>query len=475
MECKQAVCLLNDSFPPLIDGVANAVMNYAGVIQESEFDPIVITPYHPDENDALYPYPVIRYPSMDLRKMTGYMAGIPFSPEVIQQLSGRKIALLHSHCPVASTILGRELRQIYDAPLVLTYHTKFDIDIENILKSRALQEGSKFALLQNINACDEVWAVSQGAVENLKALGYEGDCIVMPNGVDLPKERVSEDAIKQATKAYDLPENVPVFLFVGRMMWYKGLKITIDALAMLRKAGYSFRMVFIGSGADLEEVTAYAGHCGIQDCCIFTGPIRDRQILRAWYCRADLFLFPSTFDTNGLVVREAAACSLGSVLIRGSCAAEGVTDSRNGLLIEENPESMFACLQNVLVHPEKMAQIGHLAAEELYVSWEDSVRNAEERYRIVIDRYQSGRYPSHRKPMEEVLKANGALMEDLAHLQSLRQTFRTHFRQNIRENIRDRFPGQFPESIRDTLPENLPERIRENIHHAIQQHKHNHS
>ena len=37
---------------------------------------------------------------------------------------------------------------------------------------------------------------------------------------------------------------------------------------------------------------------------------RDREILRAWNTRADLFLFPSTFDTNGLVVREAAACGL---------------------------------------------------------------------------------------------------------------------------------------------------------------------
>ena len=73
-------------------------------------------------------------------------------------------------------------------------------------------------------------------------------------------------------------------------------------------------------------------------------------MLRAFYSRADLFLFPSTFDTNGIVVREAAACGLGALLVQGSCAAEGVTPGQNGLLMEENADSLcqqalFACIK----------------------------------------------------------------------------------------------------------------------------------
>ena len=102
MPNKQAVCLLNDSFPPVIDGVANAVKNYAQVIRDSDYEPIVITPSHPEEEDGAFSFPVIRYPSMDFRKMTGYMAGIPFSPEVARRLEGTDVALLHSHCPIMS-------------------------------------------------------------------------------------------------------------------------------------------------------------------------------------------------------------------------------------------------------------------------------------------------------------------------------------------------------------------------------------
>ena len=428
----QTICLLNDSFPPFIDGVANAVLNYARELTNHGYHPAVITPANPQAEDSVYPYPVIRYPSIDARKLTGYMAGIPFSPKIAQQLSREPVALLHSHCPIVSTLMGRQLRQIVDAPLVLTYHTKFDIDIANILHSKVLQAGSIKALLANINACDEIWTVSRGAGENLRSLGYEGDYLVMPNGVDMPRQRVSEEQIQSATKAYDLPEGVPVYLFVGRMMWYKGLRIILDALSRLKAAGKDFRMVFVGDGADRNEVEEYARQCAVSEQCIFTGALRDRDALRAWYCRADLFLFPSTFDTNGLVVREAAACGLAPVLIAGSCAAEDVTDGVNGFLIEENGESLFRCLLALHGCRDTLSAVGENAARDLYVSWEEAVRLAEQRYGVVMERYRSGGYPSHKQPMEYVLKANGELMEDLGDLLQLRDQIAQHIKERQR-------------------------------------------
>ena len=74
------VVLLNDSFPPLIDGVANTVVNYADVLTKNGDKAIVVTPEYPDADDSGYPYSVVRYPGIDIRKSAGYIAGIPFSP-----------------------------------------------------------------------------------------------------------------------------------------------------------------------------------------------------------------------------------------------------------------------------------------------------------------------------------------------------------------------------------------------------------
>ena len=408
---KLKVCLMNDSFPPAIDGVANAVTNYADIITREHGSAAVVTPYYPDADDSVYPYPVLRYPSIDTTKLVGYRAGVPFDPDLMEDLEKRGFDIIHSHCPITSTLLARGLREQINKPVVFTYHTKFDIDIANAVSSKLLQEGAEALLVANITACDEVWTVSRGAGENLRKLGYQGDYRVMPNGVDFPQGRVDEALIAEVTAGFDLPEELPVFLFVGRMMWYKGIRIILDALKLLKEEGRDFRMVFVGAGGDKEEIVAYSHELGLDGTVLFSEPIRDRERIRAWYCRADLFLFPSTFDTNGLVVREAAACGLASVLVAGSCAAEDVDDGISGFLIEENADSMAAKLRELLAAPEAMKRVGEGAQTNIYISWETAVAGAYERYGAVIENYRSGLYPRNETATDDFLHGMASLMD----------------------------------------------------------------
>lgn len=402
---QRSICLINDSFPPVTDGVANAVVNYAKILTENGKKATVVTPAYPGADDSQFEFTIVRYPSVDLTKLVGYHAGFPFSSQTLETLVERDFDLIHCHCPVTSAMLARALRDRIHVPLVFTYHTKFDIDIANAIKGKLLQEEAKKVLVDNITACDEVWTVSHGAGENLKSLGYQGDYLVMPNGVDFPKGRVEEKLVHEVTKDFDLPENVPMFLFVGRMMWYKGLKIILDALAMLKTQGRPFRMVFVGNGGDRDEVIAYSEKLGLSDCVFFTAPAYDRNVIRAWYCRADLFLFPSTFDTNGLVVREAAACGLGSVLVRGSCAAEDIRDGESGFLIEENAESMARMLTALSRNPEAMQRVGKTAQDEIYISWKDAVTHAQARYEVVLENFKAGKYLAHNRQSDEAFHA----------------------------------------------------------------------
>ncbi len=403
------ICLMNDSFPPQIDGVSNAVLNYAEIITRSLGSCEVAIPEYPGVKDE-YPFPVVRYPSLPTDRLVGYRAGMPLELGAIRRITERGPELLHAHCPVSSAILGRALRELTDTPLVLTYHTKFDIDIQNAIRGHLLQEAAIRLLVNNIEACDEVWVVSRGAGENLRSLGYEGEYRVMENGVDLSRGRPEKQEIAAVTGGYDLPEDCPVYLFVGRLMWYKGLRLILEGLRRLKSAGKPFRMVFVGGGGDEAEVRAEAERLGLLPQVIFTGPVFDREVLRCWYSRADLLLFPSTFDTFGLVVREAAACAVPALLIRDSCAAEGVTDGESGLLIPESGEALGeALLQS---SRERLSRIGENAQQRLYLSWEDSVRRAWERYGTIREEWQSGVMPRRRlrsQPPEELTAAAAEL------------------------------------------------------------------
>ncbi|MBQ2596643.1 MAG: glycosyl transferase, partial [Oscillospiraceae bacterium] len=98
---KLNVCLVNDSFPPAIDGVANAVTNYAQIITREHGRAAVVTPFYPEADDSVFDFPVYRYPSLDMTKLVGYRAGMPFSPELMQKLKEQHFDLIHSHCPIA--------------------------------------------------------------------------------------------------------------------------------------------------------------------------------------------------------------------------------------------------------------------------------------------------------------------------------------------------------------------------------------
>ncbi len=398
------ICLLNDSFPPLIDGVANTVMNYARILTEDMGANVLVgTPRYPGADYTSYPYRVVDYPSLDTARVTaGYRTGYLLSVREIAEMADFGPDIIHTHCPAMSTLMARVLQYETGAPVVFTYHTKFDVDITKALGDGFLKKETLKALVNNISACDEVWVVSEGAGENLKSLGYEGDYRVMVNGVDFARGRAAREEVGAFSKEYGLPGDVPVFLFVGRLMEYKGLPIIIDAMKKLHDRGMDFRMVFVGSGDYESELRKKTEKYGLGGKVILTGPSRDREQLRSRYTICDLFLFPSTYDTNGIVVREAAACGLASVLIKGSCAAEGITHARNGYLIDENADSMAALLGQVCGDMNAVHTVGENAMNEIYISWEDSVKNAYARYEEIREQARDGSLKKKRRQKSDL-------------------------------------------------------------------------
>lgn len=380
---KLNVGIFNDSFPPLIDGVANTAVNYARSIQKLYGKSVVATPWYPKVKDN-YPFKVFRYSSANVSKRIGYRMGNPFSPIMIRKLQKEDLDIIHTHSPFTSTILARVLRRYTGAPIVFTYHTKFDVDIEKRIALNPLKNASIKFLLNNINACDEVWVVSEGAGENLKSLGYEGDYYLMENGTDFVKGKASQFAIDQLNDKYNIGTDETVFLFVGRMMWYKNIKFIIDGLNHAKQNGAAFKMLFVGEGVDRQEIMNYTNTLGLSNHCIFTGAIHDREDLRTYFSRANLFLFPSTYDTNGIVVREAAACSCPSLLVKDSCASEGILNEDTGIIIDETVTALGEAILTATLDHGRLQKIGISAAENIYLSWDDAVGKAVARYSEVL-------------------------------------------------------------------------------------------
>jgi hypothetical protein len=85
------------------------------------------------------------------------------------------------------------------------------------------------------------------------------------------------------------------------------------------------------------------------------------------------------------------------VLIQGSCAAEGITDGRNGFTIEETSEAMAALLAEVCTDLDHLHQVGQNAMDEIYLSWKTCVAVAYDRYQTVLEEKMLGTLPKKKK------------------------------------------------------------------------------
>lgn len=88
-------------------------------------------------------------------------------------------------------------------------------------------------------------------------------------------------------------------------------------------------------------------------------------------------------------MREAAASATAALLVDGSCAAEGIKDGETGFLCSENAEAVAQSILKIFKNESILTQTGINAQSDIYISWEESIKNAYERYHVVIDDFYS--------------------------------------------------------------------------------------
>ena len=127
------------------------------------------------------------------------------------------------------------------------------------------------------------------------------------------------------------------------------------------------------------------GQLGIADKVTFAGRVTDRERLKQYYAAADLFLFPSLYDTDGLVVREAAALDTPSVMLKEASASGMLTDGETGFKIAGTLDEYEALLRALAADPDRRKAVGR-GARSIVRSWEDIAGEVLDRYNAILSR-----------------------------------------------------------------------------------------
>ena len=403
---KMKVLEVLDTFYPNVDGPVNAIVNIAKSLNNSgKAEVELMVPDYPEERVVVENVVIHRAPF--LPGPEGYNAAIPWlTGKVRKLLKEGQYDIIHAHSPFTLGKYVIDWAKILKIPSILTIHTKYKDDFERILKLKLFQDFMMNYIKGVINKADYVTSVSNGAAEVVKSYGYKGTNIeVIRNGTDLVPRKISADKISEIKREYNL-ENYFVFLFVGRLVSVKNVQFSLDVLAKIKKNGQkNFKFLIVGSGEYLGELKAKTDELGLADNVVFTGKILDRDKLAAIYSCADLFLFPSDFDTCGIVVIEAASFKLPCAVLKDSCPAERIVDNKNGLIINQSVDDWAEKISSFMPKRAELAKMGENALETLYVSWEKIAEEYLAFYKKIFTERETSLKNKSRKAQRKISKS----------------------------------------------------------------------
>ena len=376
--------LFNDSFPPVMDGVAMCVENYARWMQESVGGVSVITPENLDADYSDKKYEVLSYMSVAVPFRPPYVTGISdLDPAFKAKLMRRQFRIVHAHCPFTSGWAAQHVAKKQRIPMVATFHSKYKDDFARVIPSKIILDTVIKGIVNFYESADEVWVPQESVKGVLYSYGFKGKIEVMQNGCDLVGD-YSPEFFSEARSALGLAPDELALLYVGQHIWEKNLRLTIDTLGRIKDL--PFKMFFIGTGYAEVEMRKLVSEKGISDKVRFVGRLTDRKKLTQYYAAADLFLFPSLYDTDGLVVREAAALHTPSIMLSSASASGMLRDGETGFLIGSTAEDFEAALRSLNADRERMNAVGERASTTIVRSWRDIAEEAIDRYNSLINR-----------------------------------------------------------------------------------------
>jgi glycosyltransferase involved in cell wall biosynthesis len=365
------IAFITETWQPAVNGIVTRLEFTARELRRRGHDVLILAPggTEPTGGD----FDVRTVPAVGLPFVYGGQPwGLPL-PRARHLLGEFGPDVVHAVSPVLLGWSGVLFARSHDLPLVCSYHTH--VAQYAHFYSLGFMERPLRALITQAHLLAHVnLAASEAARVELGAQGVP-DVRVWRGGVDLGSFHPRHaDPAMRARLAAGHPERSLV-LYVGRLAAEKG----VGRLLPLADPGAGRQLALVGDGpARAELEAAFAGSAAT-----FTGALRGRELASA-YASADLFAFPSTTDTLGLVLLEAMASGLPVLAARSPASAELLAGAPAGKLFDpEDPRGLAAAADRCLATPVDRLALA-AAAHRSAPTWEQVTQELLCEYRTAI-------------------------------------------------------------------------------------------
>lgn len=330
------IAFFTETYLPNIDGVVTAILQFRKELERRGHKVFIFaagdlkTMRKNKDRDVHYYLAVPFYPYPNYK-----LALLPYTAESV--IRKEKMDIIHSHGMGGMGMAALYCSILNGLPLVGTLHTNIQEATHYVVPSRTAQGFAKQIAWRYLrfyyNRCDAVTVPSQTMARLCISNGIR-NVWVLPNGIDLKKFRPGRKAHRGK-----------IALYVGRLVKEKNLDVMIKSALLVSERVRDIHYVIVGTGPAEKYYKDIVKREGVGHLFTFTGALPSEEVI-GWYNKADVFVFPSVFETQGISAIEAMACGVPVAGANYLAIPDIVKEGYNGHLFD--PHHVDGCAKAII-------------------------------------------------------------------------------------------------------------------------------
>lgn len=362
------VLMVSDVYFPRVNGVSTSIETFRYALHAEGVDVQLVVPRYGKEAEQAGIRRVAgrKIPGDPEDRLVGWRA---MHAEVFA--AARDCDLVHIQTPFIAHYAGLNAARQRNLPVVATYHTLFEEYLEHyapFLPAGWLREKARAFSRRQCNQLDAVVVPSTAMRKRLATYGVATPMHVLPTGI--PMQNFSAGRRQAFRYQYGILSTRPVALYVGRVAHEKNIGFLLEALSHARQQRPDVLLLIAGEGPAAEDLKLQVKKLGLRDNVQFIGYLDRTQELPDCYAAADVFVFASRTETQGLVLLEAMAAGLPVIALSEMGTGDILGSGRGSISPPAEPAAFGQALADILNRPSVWQHL-RLEAPAYAAEWSD--------------------------------------------------------------------------------------------------------
>ena len=351
IEVKEAetmkIAMMTNSYKPFVAGVPISVERLTEGLRRMGHEVVVFAPSYDMQEEEK---DVVRYGSLLRNVAGGFSVPNSLDPIIEERFREEDFDVIHVHHPMMMGEAARYLSKRYEVPLVFTYHTRYEQYLHYVGLSGFGRLMPSY-IRHCTTPCDLVIAPTPLMKEYLEEISVKPPVSVLPTGLPMDSFLPDEEKAAQIRRMY-LRGRKHLFVSVSRLAKEKNVEFLIRSVKLIKeRRGSDFKLLLVGDGPERKHLQRLAEELGVQEEIVFVGAVPNEEIRN--YCHAaDLFLFASRSETQGIVLIESMAAGTPVLAVRATGTEDVVICGENGYMTNVSEIEFSEKLMDILEKKE---------------------------------------------------------------------------------------------------------------------------